>query len=107
MRAQVGDLSQGWRKQGYQLGFGVGIAQGYATLGRIGFERRFDYTAIGPVPNLASRLCAEATDGEIFISQRALASLDGLVEAEPLGDLVLKGFARPVTAYRVLRLTEA
>jgi adenylate cyclase len=107
MRAQVGDLSQSWRKQGYQLGFGVGIAQGFATLGRIGFERRFDYTAIGPVPNLASRLCAEATDGEIFISQRALASLDGLVEAEPLGDLVLKGFARPVTAYRVLRLTEA
>ena len=85
-----------WRKQGHELGFGVGIAQGYATLGRIGFEGRFDYAAIGPVANLASRLCDEAGDGEILISQRALAAVEDLVEAEPVGDLALKGFTRPV-----------
>jgi class 3 adenylate cyclase len=79
----------------------VGIAQGYATLGRIGFEGRFDYAAIGPVSNLASRLCDEAVDGEILISQRALAAIEDLLEAEPAGDLALKGFARPVPAYRV------
>jgi class 3 adenylate cyclase len=106
MRARIAELSERWRRQGHDLGFGVGIAQGYATLGRIGFEGRFDYAAIGPVANMASRLCDEAGDGEILISQRALAALDRLVEAEPLGDLVLKGFVRPVTAYRILRLVD-
>jgi adenylate cyclase len=76
MRACVGDLSQTWRRHGHQLGFGVGIAQGYATLGQIGFEGRFDYAAIGPVSNLASRLCDEAADGEILLSQRALAAIE-------------------------------
>jgi adenylate cyclase len=101
MRACVGDLSQTWRRHGHQLGFGVGIAQGYATLGQIGFEGRFDYAAIGPVSNLASRLCDEAADGEILLSQRALAAIEDLVEAEPIGELTLKGFVRPVMAHRV------
>jgi adenylate cyclase len=83
MRARIAELSQSWRKQGHLLGFGTGIAQGYATLGLIGFEGRFDYTAIGPVSNLASRLCDEAGDGEILVSQRAFASIEELVEAEP------------------------
>jgi adenylate cyclase len=104
MRAGVAELAEGWRRQGHDLGFGVGIAQGYATLGRIGFEGRFDYAAIGPVANMASRLCDEAGDGDIFISQRAFAAVEHLIEAEPVGDLVLKGFLRPVTAYRILRL---
>jgi len=106
MRARIADLSEGWRKQGHDLGFGVGIAQGYATLGRIGFEGRFDYAAIGPVSNLASRLCDEAADGGILISQRAFAAVDGWVEAEFAGDLVLKGFVRPVSAWRLQRFLE-
>jgi adenylate cyclase len=101
MRARIADLSQTWRKHGHQLGFGVGIAQGYATLGRIGFEGRFDYTAVGPVSNLASRLCDEARDGEILVSQRTFAAVEDLVEAEPVGELTLKGFVRPVIAHRV------
>ncbi len=104
MRARVAELARGWRKQGHQLGFGVGIAQGYATLGQVGFAGRFDYTAIGPVPNLASRLCDQAGDGEILISQRARAAVEDLVETELVGDLDLKGFARPVPTYRILRL---
>jgi adenylate cyclase len=103
MRERVGQLSQGWRRHGHDLGFGVGIAQGYATLGRIGFEGRFDYAAIGPVSNLASRLCDEAGDGEILLSQRAHAAIEGLIAAEPAGDLLLKGFARPIAAWRLRR----
>jgi adenylate cyclase len=106
MRARIAELSAEWRRQGHELGFGVGIAQGYATLGTIGFEGRYDYAAIGPVANLASRLCDEAGDGEILISRRALAAVEDLVEAAPVGDLVLKGFTRPVTSYRILRLLE-
>jgi class 3 adenylate cyclase len=106
MRARIAELSDGWRRQGHELGFGVGIAQGYATLGQIGFEGRFDYAAIGPVANLASRLCDEATDGEILISQRAFAAVEDQIQAEPVGDLVLKGFVRPVAAYRILRVAE-
>ena len=106
MRARISELARSWRKQGHELGFGVGIAQGFATLGQVGFAGRFDYSAIGPVPNLASRLCDAASDGEILISQRAFAAIEHQVEAEPVGELTLKGFARPVTAYRVLRLDE-
>ena len=105
--ARLGELSQSWRRQGHDLGFGVGIAQGYATLGRIGFEGRYDYAAIGPVANLASRLCDEAGASEILISQRALAAIAELVEAAPVGDLALKGFTRPVAAYRILGIAEA
>ena len=106
MRARIAELSDEWRKQGHELGFGVGIAQGYATLGTIGFAGRYDYAAIGPVANLASRLCDEAGDGEILISQRALAAIEDLIETEPAGDLVLKGFTRPVTSFRIVRLME-
>jgi class 3 adenylate cyclase len=107
MQTRIAELSDAWRKQGHELGFGVGIAQGYATLGRIGFEGRHDYAAIGPVANLASRLCDEAGAGEILISQRALAAVEDLVDAAPVGDLALKGFTRPVAAYRILGIAEA
>ena len=104
MRERVKELAAKWRKLGYELGFGVGIAQGYATIGAIGFEGRWEYGAIGTVPNLAARLCGEAKPGEILVTQRLLAGVDALVEAEPAGELSLKGFHRPVTAYNILRL---
>jgi adenylate cyclase len=105
MREQVRQLTAKWRKVGYELGFGVGIAQGYATIGGIGFEGRWDYGAIGTVTNLASRLCGEARPGQILISQRLLATVETLVEVEPVGELTLKGFHRAVTAYNVVRST--
>ena len=101
MRARMAELAAGWRRQGHELGFGVGIARGFATLGTIGFEGRSDYAAIGPVANLASRLCDEAADGEILVSQRVLTAIEGLVETSPAGELTLKGFARPVAAHRI------
>jgi adenylate cyclase len=104
MRERVSDLTVGWRKLGYELDFGVGIAQGYATIGAIGFEGRWDYGAIGTVTNLASRLCGEAKPGQILASQRLLGSVDDLIEAEPVGELSLKGFHRPITAHNILRL---
>ena len=103
MRDCVGTLAEGWRRQGHVLGFGVGMACGYATLGRIGFDRRSDYAAIGTVPNLASRLCDEAKAGQILISQRVFASVEPLVEAAPVGELTLKGFHRPMPAYELIR----
>jgi class 3 adenylate cyclase len=104
MRERVKELTVKWRKLGYDLNFGVGIAQGYATIGAIGFEGRWEYGAIGTVPNLAARLCGEAKQGEILVAQRILAVLDDLVEVEEKGELTLKGFHRPVPAYNVLRL---
>jgi adenylate cyclase len=104
LRTSVDHLATGWAKQGYHLGFGVGIAQGYATLGRIGFEGRLDYMAIGTVVNQAARLCGEAKAGEILITQRVASALDGLIEAEPLGELSLKGLRQPVTTFRLLRM---
>ena len=104
MRERVKDLTLKWRKLGYELDFGVGIAQGYATIGAIGFEGRWEYGAIGSVPNLAARLCGEAKPGEILVTQRLVAVLDELVEAESAGELTLKGFHRPVTAHKILRL---
>ncbi len=106
MRQQMGELTEKWRKRGHQLDFGVGIAQGYATLGMIGFEGRVDYGAIGPVTNLASRLCDEARGGQIFISQRVFAAVEELVEAEPAGELPLKGFRKPVPTFNVVGLKE-
>jgi len=103
MRDCVKALAERWRRQGHVLGFGVGMARGYATLGRIGFDRRFDYAAIGTVPNLASRLCDEAKAGQILISQRVFGSLEPLVEAVPLGELTLKGFHRAMPAYELIR----
>ena len=104
MRERVKDLTVKWRKLGYELDFGVGIAQGYATIGAIGFEGRWEYGAIGNVPNLAARLCGEAKPGEILVSQRLLGSVDELVEAEPAGELSLKGFHRPIAAHNILRM---
>jgi class 3 adenylate cyclase len=100
----VGELTVKWRKRGYDLDFGVGIAQGYATIGAIGFEGRWDYGAIGTVTNLASRLCGEAKPGQILIPQRLLGALENLVEVEPVGDVALKGFHRAVAVYNVLTL---
>jgi class 3 adenylate cyclase len=102
MRERVATLARRWQKVGFELNFGVGIAQGYATLGAIGFEGRWDYGAIGTVTNLAARLCGEARGGQILISRRLYAALEPVVEVEPLGELTLKGFARPVTAFNVL-----
>ena len=106
MRQQMGELTEKWRKRGHQLGFGVGIAQGYATLGMVGFEGRVDYGAIGPVTTLASRLCDEAQGGQILISQRVYAAVEQLVEAEPAGELPLKGFREPVPTFNVTGLKQ-
>jgi class 3 adenylate cyclase len=102
MRDAVAALVPRWTRRGHRLGLGIGMAQGYATLGRIGFEDRFDYTAIGAVINLAARLCAEATDGEVLVSGRLAAAIEGMVEIEELGERQLKGMARP-TAVASLR----
>ena len=105
MRDAVGGLGAAWEKRGYDLGFGVGVANGYATLGAIGFEGRRDYGAIGPVTNLAARLCSEAKAGQILISQRLFGKIEGRVQAELVGELALKGLARPVKAYNVTGLS--
>ena len=102
MRERVVELAVQWRRRGHDLGFGIGIATGYATLGQIGFEQRREYTAIGSVTNLASRLCDEARRGQIVIGQRAFGSVEQWVEAAPVGELSLKGFNRPVAAYEIL-----
>src|SRR5437667_5940991 len=104
MRERVSELVAGWRKRGYDLDFGVGIALGYATPGRIGFAGRSDYGAVGTVVNLAARLCAEAQGGQILLSERAHTLVEDLVEAEPLAPLPLKGFLRPVKAVNVVAL---
>ena len=98
-------LSAGWRKRGYALGFGVGIAGGYATIGTIGFEQRLDYGAIGTATNLAARLCGEAKDRQILIAPRVFAKIEAQIDAESVGELLLKGFQRPVPAYNVLGLS--
>jgi class 3 adenylate cyclase len=106
MRERIGELADGWRKRGYELGLGAGIAVGHATLGRIGFEGRYDYGALGSVTNLASRLSDEATPGQTLLSQRVYAALEGRVEAAPLAQLQLKGFARPVQPYELVRIAD-
>jgi len=102
MRKRVGEMIVSWRKMGYELELGVGIAQGYATIGAIGYEGRWDYGAIGTVTNLAARLCGEAKPGQILVSKRVLAATDDLFELESVGELALKGLHRPVTAYNIL-----
>jgi adenylate cyclase len=104
MRERVRDLAAEWRKLGYDLDFGVGIARGYTTIGAIGFEGRWEYGAIGSVPNLAARLCGEAKAGEILASHRLWASVESSVEGESLGELPLKGFHSPMAAYRIIAL---
>ena len=95
-----------WRKRGYELGFGIGIAQGYATMGRIGFEGRSDYAAIGSVVNLAARLCGEAASGQILVERKVLTAIEPLAETEELGALTLKGFLRPVPTFNIVRLKD-
>jgi class 3 adenylate cyclase len=104
MRDRIGELAVGWRKRGYELGLGAGIAVGYATLGRIGFEGRYDYGALGSVTNLAARLSDKASAGQILLSQRAHAVLEGRIEATLVAELQVKGFARPVQAFELLRV---
>ena len=104
LREEMATLLERWRKRGYELDFGVGIALGYATCGEIGFEGRSDYAAIGSVTNLASRFSDEATGGQILISQRLYADVEDHVEAEPVGEFTLKGFPRPIPAHNVLGL---
>jgi adenylate cyclase len=98
---RFGALAHLWSKRGIELGLGVGISAGYATLGRIGFEGRYDYGALGPDTNLASRLSTQAQPGQTLISQRVYAATEEQVEAEPIGALELKGFSRPIVAYEV------
>ena len=107
MRQEMDELLEVWRKRGYDLGLGIGIAMGYATLGQIGFEGLFHYGAIGSVLNLASRLCDSAESGQIFITKRIYAEVDDLVEVEAIGELDLKGFHRPVPALNLVGLKES
>jgi len=101
MRSAVSALMSGWRRRGFDLGFGIGVAQGYATLGRIGFEERVDYTAIGTVTNLAARLCGEARDGQILLSKRVATAVEAAVTLEEIGNLALKGLSQAVAVYNV------
>ena len=104
MRDRVAGLVEGWSRLGHDLGFGVGIAQGFATLGRIGYEGRFDYAAIGTVTNLAARLCGEADAGQVLVSQRVFSAVEAVAAGEPVGALELKGFSRPIRVFRVSRM---
>jgi class 3 adenylate cyclase len=107
MRGRVAELAGRWRKRDHELDFGIGIAHGYATLGAIGFEGRWDYGAIGSVTNLAARLCAEARPGQILVSRRVFTAVEALVEAAPVGELALKGFSRPIPTYEVVTVRTA
>ena len=107
MQVRFAALARGWHQRGYALSMGIGVAQGYATIGAIGFEGRRDYGVIGNVTNLASRLCSEATGGQILISQRVHGFVTEFAHTQPVGDLHLKGFHRPTTAYAVLGYVEA
>ena len=102
MRVALDALVGKWRRLGHEIGFGIGISHGYATLGTIGFEGRFDYAAIGTVSNVASRLCDEALSGQILINPRVLLAVEDVVSVEPVGEFELKGIRRPMAAYNVL-----
>jgi class 3 adenylate cyclase/putative methionine-R-sulfoxide reductase with GAF domain len=102
MRGALGALTDKWHRLGHDIGFGIGIAHGFATLGTIGFEGRFDYAAIGTVANVASRLCDEAKPGQILISPRVLMAVENAVAVEPVGEFALKGIRRPLAAYNVV-----
>jgi class 3 adenylate cyclase len=107
MRDSIGALTQKWRNRGHSLGFGVGIALGYATLGQIGFEQRLEYAAIGSVTNLASRLCDEAKANQIVVSRRVFGMVEQWAEGRAIDDLTLKGFNHPVLAVEILAWHEA
>ena len=102
MRGAIGALTGKWRQLGHEIGFGIGIAHGFATLGAIGFEGRFDYAAIGTVSNVASRLCDEAKPGQILISARVLTKVENAVKVEAVGEFELKGIRRPLAPYNVV-----
>ena len=102
VREAIGALTATWSRLGHEIGFGIGIAHGFATLGTIGFEGRFDYAAIGTVSNVASRLCDEAKPGQILISPRVLMKVESVVRVEPVGEFELKGIRRPLAAYNVV-----
>ncbi len=104
MRERVAELGAAWRKRGYDLGLGVGIAEGYATIGAIGFEGRWDYGAIGTVTNLAARLCGEAKGGQILVSSRVAGAVEDVADLEEVGVLTLKGLLRPVPTFNVMGL---
>jgi adenylate cyclase len=106
MRSNMAGLLEQWSRQGHQLGFGIGIAHGYATLGRIGFEGRFDYAAVGTVVNLAARLCSQAADNQILIDRKVLAAVDSIIATELTGEFMLKGLHRPTPAYNVCGLRD-
>ena len=106
MHTLVDDVIDGWKSAGFELGFGVGIAQGFATLGRIGFEGRYDYASVGSVSNLGSRLCDEAEAGQILVPQLLVPQIESFALVEPVGARSLKGFQHPVAAYNVVRLTD-
>ena len=107
MRGAIAALAASWRKFGHELGFGVGIASGYATMGAVGIEGRRDYVAAGTVCNLAARLCSEAKSGQILLAQRAYAKVESRVRAEPIGELALKGLHRAIAAYNIIDLAPA
>jgi len=104
MRDRMKALRLGWLKTGWDLDLGIGLAAGYAALGNIGFEGRLDYGTVGNVTNLASRLCEEAGGGQILTNQRTLSEIEAWVEAEPIAELKLRGFSRPVGAFNITKL---
>ncbi len=106
MREAVDGLAHGWRRRGYDLGFGVGISQGFATLGRIGFEGRYDYAAIGSVTNLSARLSAKATAGQILVSQRVMVGAEEVAVGREVGPIELRGFSKPLVAYEIVGLSD-
>jgi adenylate cyclase len=101
MRSAVAALAQTWRRHDYQLGFGIGIAQGFATLGQIGFEGRFDYSAIGTVINTAARLCEAAKDNQILVTSRVAAAVAAVADLGEIGPLTLKGLSRPLAVCNI------
>ena len=107
LRGSIGTLTEKWRRLGHEIGFGIDIAHGFATLGTIGFEGRFDYAAIGTVSNVASRLCDEAKPGQILISPRVLMGIEDAITVEPVGEFALKGIRRPLAANNVVSAKSA
>jgi class 3 adenylate cyclase/CheY-like chemotaxis protein len=105
MRERVNEMSIGWRKHGYDLSLGIGIAHGYATIGAMGFEGRLDYGSVGAVTNLAARLCGEAQGGQILTNRKTLSEFEDLVEVENIGELHLKGFAKPISTFNITALS--
>jgi class 3 adenylate cyclase len=107
MRGRVQELAAGWQRTGHELSLGVGVAQGYATLGRVGFEGRFDYAAIGTVTNTAARLCAAAAACQVLVTQRVCTAVEDVVVSRPVGELALRGLSRPVPAHEIVGVDAA